>query len=127
MHVLSAMASAWGKNIDDINLSRSTLQRKRSATRKAIAEDIKQTFISDAGLTVHRDGKLLQDIESHESVDRIAVLVSGGGTSKLLGVPKLHSGTCAEIAEAVVTCLEDWNLQENVSAMCFDTTTSNTG
>ena len=66
------------KNFYRINLSRSTRQRKRSVTRLAIADDIKQTFTSDATLTVHWDGKLLHDIESRETVDRLAVPVSEG-------------------------------------------------
>ena len=127
MYVLSATASACGKDLDEVVLSRSTLQRKRIATRKNIADDIKQTFAPNTTLTVHWDSKLLKDIESNETVDRLAILVSGGGNSKLLAVPKLLSGTGLETAEVVLTCLEDWNLIDDVKAMCFDTTASNTG
>jgi hypothetical protein len=127
MLVLSAAASACGKDINEVVLSRSTLQRQRSATRKTIANDIKQTFTPNTPLTVHWDGKIMKDVESNETVDRLAIVVSGGGNSKLLAVPKLVSGTGLQTAEAVVTCLEDWNLIDDVKAMCFDTTASNTG
>ncbi|KAG0712292.1 hypothetical protein GWK47_018790 [Chionoecetes opilio] len=65
--------------------------------------------------------------EQGASVDRIAILVSGINTEKLLGVPKLLSGTGQAIATAVSAALEEWDISENVSALSFDTTTSNTG
>jgi hypothetical protein len=60
-------------------------------------------------------------------VDRLPVLVSGAGVSKLLGVPKLPSGTGEETAKAVVDCLEEWEIKDRIQAISFDTTSSNTG
>ncbi|KAG0721650.1 hypothetical protein GWK47_046059 [Chionoecetes opilio] len=59
--------------------------------------------------------------------ERLAILVTGEGVEKLLGVPKLHSGTGDAAATAVFEALEDWGVQERVVAMCFDTTSANTG
>ena len=59
--------------------------------------------------------------------DQLAIVVSAEGNSKLLGEPKVASGKGADIAKAVVDCFYDWNLQENVQSMCFDTSASNTG
>ncbi|KAG0711531.1 putative 39S ribosomal protein L24, mitochondrial [Chionoecetes opilio] len=59
--------------------------------------------------------------------ERLAILVTGEGVEKLLGVPKLHSGTGDAAATAVLEALEDWGVQERVVAMCFDTTSANTG
>ncbi|KAG0721910.1 hypothetical protein GWK47_006161 [Chionoecetes opilio] len=56
-----------------------------------------------------------------------AILVFGINTEKLLGVPKLLSGTGKAIATAVSAALEEWDISENVSALSFDTTASNTG
>ena len=42
-------------------------------------------------------------------------------------VPKLASGTGLAQADAVITCVDDWNLREMVKGLCFDTTSSNTG
>jgi hypothetical protein len=69
----------------------------------------------------------MQDLIGTEKIERLPIVVSGGGKFKLLGIPKLTSGTCAEIAEAVVESLQDWNIKDSVNAMCFDTTASNTG
>jgi len=47
---------------------------------------------------------------SKESVDRSAVLVSGEGVMKLLGVPKLTRGAGEEQANAVFQMLYEWNI-----------------
>src|SRR6478609_12047720 len=66
-------------------------------------------------------------ILQEELVDRLPVIVSGAGIDQLLGVPKLPSGTGEAQASAVARALEEWGLIDRVSAMCFDTTSSNTG
>ena len=63
-----------------------------------------------------------------EKVNRLPVIVSDPqGTTKLLGVPKLPAGTREVTASAVLHCLREWQLQEKVVGMSFDTTCSNTG
>ena len=47
--------------------------------------------------------------------------------SKLLSVAKLPSGTGCAQATAVFNAVEDWGIVESIRAMCFDTTSSNTG
>ena len=124
--VVASTVNALGVDIDDVVLSRSTLQRQRSALHKAIAEDIKESFATDVPITVHWDGKILEDITGSKNTERLPILVSGEGKSKLLGVPKC-SGKGTDIANAVTEVLEVWNLADNVQGMCFDTTASNTG
>jgi hypothetical protein len=111
--VLSAAVSACGKKVDDVVLSRSTLRRQRSSLRKKIADDIKETFSNDSDLTIHWDGKLVPDLIGEANVERLAILVSGEGKSKLLAVPKLARGTGLQVAEAVVECLENWNIKDS--------------
>lgn len=125
--VVASTATSLGFDVNDVVISRSTLQRERKVLRKKIAEDIKQSFSVGTPLTVHWDGKIMEDLTGNEKTERLPILVSGDGNSKLLAVPKLTSGKGGEVAKAVVESLYDWNLQENVQAMCFDTTASNTG
>lgn len=47
------------------------------------------------------------DDKAAEQIDRLAIVVSGGGKSKLLGVPKLLNGTGEAQATAVVDKLSD--------------------
>jgi len=45
------------------------------------------------------------------------------GVDQLLGVPQLNAGT----GEAIARVIEEWELVDGISAMCFDTTASNSG
>ena len=76
----------------------------------------KREFHPDYPLVVHWDGKILPDILGLGEVDRLLVLVSGDGTEKLLGVPKLASGTGENGAQAVYMQLEEWGLTNKVQA-----------
>ena len=89
--------------------------------------NLRSEFSATVPLTVHWDGKLMEDLTSHQHVDRLPVLISGAGVEQLLGVPKLSSGTGEAQASAVVQCWEVWGIQDQMTALCFDTTASNTG
>ena len=91
------------------------------------ATNLRSEFSATVPLTVHWDGKLMEDLTSHQHVDHLPVLISGAGVEQLLGVPKLSSGTGEAQASAVVQCLEVWGIQDQMTALCFDTTASNTG
>jgi len=66
---------------------------------------------SNGRLLLHWDRKLLPDItDSKETVDSIAVLVTGGGEEILLGVPKIGRGTGKEQADACLGTLDEWEL-----------------
>lgn len=78
-------------------------------------------------MVVHWDGKLLPDLIGNLKVERIAILVSYNGTSKFLGAPKIETGSGENIAAAVYNLLVAWNISDQVAAMGFDTTASNSG
>ncbi|GBP08501.1 hypothetical protein EVAR_77183_1 [Eumeta japonica] len=50
--------------------------------RKRVAESLKE-FQPNTPLTVHWDGKLIEDITGHKTVDRLPILVSGQGVDQL--------------------------------------------
>ncbi|ESN93261.1 hypothetical protein HELRODRAFT_181206 [Helobdella robusta] len=60
----------------------------------------------------------------HSSSDSLS---ERAGVEKLLSVPKLKSSTGERQATAVHECLLEWNLEESVKALVFDTTASNNG
>jgi hypothetical protein len=82
-------------------------------------------------LVVHWDGKSMADVtrdtNSPKICERLAVAVSGVRTEKILGIPKLENGTGVSQASAVAELLIKWKLPDNVVAISFDTTASNTG
>ncbi|KAG0696641.1 hypothetical protein GWK47_026471 [Chionoecetes opilio] len=59
-------------------------------------------FTPENSLVVHWDGKLIPDLTGKKKVDRLPILVSFRGKSKLLEVPKLPSGTGDAQAQAVL-------------------------
>ena len=89
--------------------------------------EIRASFVPNSSLTIHWDGKMLPALMSKESVDRLAVLVSGDGVMKLLGVPQLQNGTGEAEATAVFNLIQEWDLADRINFMSFDTTASNTG
>lgn len=60
-------------------------------------------------------------------MDRLPIYVSGGGIEKLLSIPELPDGTGKSVAAGAKKAVDDWNLKERITAMCFDTIASNTG
>lgn len=123
--ILSAAAEAYGDKTK--TLSRETIRRVRRTNRETIATELRLAFAPDVSLTVHWDGKLLPELTSKEKVDRLAVLVSGCGVMKLLGVPKIVTGTGKAQAEAVFALVNEWKIADRINCMSFDTTASNTG
>ncbi|XP_063547373.1 uncharacterized protein LOC134754858 [Cydia strobilella] len=109
------------------NINRSSIRRQRIKHRKVIAECLKKEFKPDLPLTIHWDGKLIEDITGHETVDRLPILVSGHGVDQLLAVPKLERGTGEACASAVHETVQTWGLSDKVKCLCFDTTAVNTG
>jgi hypothetical protein len=103
------------------------MRRARSAHRTSTAAGLKEAFDPQVPLTVHWDGKLLPDLTGREKVDRLPVIVTGRHIEHLLAVPKLASGTGRAQADAVLACLDKWNLRHKVAGLCFNTTASNTG
>ena len=125
--VLAAAAQSLGHDVNDYSINRSSIHRQREQIREELAKNLKSEFRPTVPLVVHWDGKMLSDLTGKELVDRLPVVVSGAGVDQLLGVPKMPSGTGDAQATAVAKVLQEWGLVNRVSAMCFDTTSSNTG
>lgn len=110
--------------------SKSTVHRHRQQLRCQSATRIKQQYKPTKSV-VHWDGKLISDItdSARHSVDRLPVLLTSAvdGSTKLLGVPALPSGTGQDTSQAVYHQLQAWNCEGLVIGMTFDTTASNSG
>lgn len=126
-HVLAAFVDSLGLNVENYNISASALHKNRAKMRGRIASDLRENLQLSENLVVHWDGKMLPDLTVGEKVERVAILVTGSGTEQLLGIPKLVSPTGQSAATVVLQSLEDWKAVDQVKALCFDTTTTNTG
>ena len=125
--VLTPAIQSLGHHPANYCCSFSTIRRQRMKHREDIALNLKEEFRPHVPLTVHWDGKILEDITGRETVDRLPILVSGEGVDQLLNVPKLDSGTGLSTASAVYETVESWGISNRIKSMCFDTTASNTG
>ena len=131
VYALASFSVAVGQNPSELALNRWSIRRNRMKHRYETILKLKESFgenIRDVPLVVHWDSKLLPDISGkQEKINRLPILVSGQGVERLLNVPKLPNGTGEAMANAVVTAIDNWNLAENIKAMSFDTTASNSG
>ncbi|CAH0555130.1 unnamed protein product [Brassicogethes aeneus] len=125
--VLTAVVQAIGQDPEKFNISYSAIRRNRNKNRKRIAIGLKNKFKPNVLLTVHWDGKMLEDITGKTVVDRLPIIVSGEGVAQLLGVPKLPNGTGKSIATAVYDATLAWEINNKVKCLGFDTTSCNTG
>ena len=64
--------------------------------------------------------------DSHEKVERLAIMVSFNNEEQILGIPETGD-TGEEMAAAVYSAMVDWDICEKVVALGCDTTASNTG
>ena len=128
--ILASAFNEAGVPTSDTVFSKSTMHRHRKLRRQQAAARIKEDYTPSKSI-VHWDGKLLPDVtgEVTNNVDRLPVLLSSlvDGTTKLLGVPKLASGSGRAAADAVYEHIKSWKCESMVIGMCFDTTASNTG
>ncbi len=125
--IISEVASSLCHDVNSLNINRSSIHWARANFRAATASKLRFEFSVSSPLTVHWDGKLMENLTANKHVDRLPVLITGVGVEQLLGVQKLTSGTGEAQAAAVTQCLEEWEIAERVVALCFDTTASNTG
>ena len=77
--LLSFALQCLGNNPTEFNLNCFSIHKQRIKSRQKIAENLKTESQPGVPLTIHLDGKLLEDICSKEIVDRLPVLISGVG------------------------------------------------
>ena len=128
--ILASLVNEVGCSTSSAVLSKSTVHRQRQRCRREAAQQIKEDFVACKSV-VHWDGKMMSDFTGDDTthVDRLPVLISSvvDGSIKLLGVPKLTSGSGQAAANAVYEQLVSWKCDSVIIGMCFDTTASNTG
>lgn len=128
--LLAASANALGENVLDTTLSVNTLRRRRNQFREEEAQRIKDNFVPPERAVVHWDGKIMETL-SDKLGDHLAVMISGNAPGclqgKLLSAKPVSDGTGLTEANQVLSGVKEWNCEKNICAMCFDTTSSNTG
>ena len=128
--VLHALINACDGDTSAVNLNYSTAQRYSVEVHNTIAQKIKRDWKPPEIALLHWDGKLMLTLDGAKK-ERLPVLLSGIGGTKLLGVPALNSESVGpmgqQIASATLSLLIQWQCKDSVCGMVFDTTASNTG
>ena len=101
------------------------LDVREMSNRLNVVQKFEERFQPTEPLTEYWDGKLLEGLVGKKHIDRLPILVSGHGISKLLGMPKLVSGTGEIVVTSVFNTIVHWAITDQMSAI-YDTTTSNT-
>lgn len=95
-------------------VSRSSIRKARIINRANDAANIKIKTEFTGPLVIHFDSKMLPAIIGEPEIqDRLALVVSGNKTEKLLGIPKINRRTGENIAQASYDAIVDWNLKKS--------------
>ncbi|KAG7175687.1 hypothetical protein Hamer_G029943 [Homarus americanus] len=115
-------------DLSEFRISRETARRARASHRRQVAAAQREAFTPPPHAVVHWDGKLVKNVVGEEE-HRQAIFISGRGheEGKLLAILPVKDGTGLTQARATARAIEDWSCASNVKALCFDTTSSNTG
>eukprot|EP00919_Chromeraceae_sp_WS-2016_P025854 GHVR01061101.1.p1 GENE.GHVR01061101.1~~GHVR01061101.1.p1 ORF type:complete len:234 (-),score=14.23 GHVR01061101.1:159-860(-) len=108
-----------------LSLSYATTQRYRVGTVQTITEKIKENWSPPSVDNVHWDGKLMDTLDCASKEERLPVLLSGIGA-----IPHMSTVKTDDLfADATKSCnlIEEWNCENCLAGMVFDTTSSNTG
>ena len=64
------------------------------------------------------------DLATKENIERLSILVSGEGEDKLLGIESYHHPpvSCSLKQFLILISQDEWNIDQSVAAMCFNTT-----
>ena len=113
-----------------LSLSYASIERYRIEAIQNITEKIAENSTPPAAANIHWDGKLMEASDGVGKVEKLPVLLSGNGGTKLLGVPairhKSSSFAGSLIADAFDKLIKIWDCQNSLAGMVFDTTCSNT-
>ena len=135
--VLASILKAAGADLKNFNISKDTVLRQRNKQREVIAARVKSDFKDKKPecACLHWDGKLIDNVTGSKD-ERLAVLISGAPhftEGKVIGIPRLMdedgnpTSTGEAQFEACLELIEEWEVIKNICAICYDTTSSNTG
>ena len=118
--------------MNKVSLSYNASYKYRTETVAGISEKIKESWKPPEIAALHWDSKLMETLgNEYAQEERLPILISGIGGVNLLGVSALQHKTnekCGKkIANATLEQLKAWKFKDNVKAMVYDTTSSNTG
>ena len=86
-----------------------------------------EQFVKKDAIVVHIDTKIMAKGPNGKTEERLAITVTGNNNEQLLGVPAISNGTGKETAEGTFKKLMEFNIDDHVKAISYDTTATNSG
>ena len=135
LKLVSTMLVSGGADLNNVSLSKSTIYRQRKSTvtsaATGIREKIKSYAFSDSKhkfFVLHWDGKIIQYING-TTEERLAIALSAPNfiPGQFLAAPVIANGKGNTMANCVHEITTEYGFLNEVEAMVFDTTASNTG
>ncbi|XP_065646356.1 uncharacterized protein LOC136076810 [Hydra vulgaris] len=135
---LGAVIKALGGNVNDLNISRSSVARSRFKYIEDLGTTIRSSYYEEmAGknLILHFDSKLVKEIKEKLKItvkkERVAISVTSPEFTtkddRLLGIIPVESTKGKNQAIVIQNILEYFEIADNIIGVCTDTTSSNTG
>ena len=120
-----------GGDISCVASSYASCDRSRRTKAKHISEEIKSSWKAPICSSIHWDGKQMSSLkDKYKKEERLPVLAGTKDNMKLLGSANYCPGTSSAgqtVSDSVINLVRDWNCQDAIVSMCFDTTAANTG
>lgn len=91
--VLTTIQQGVGSHPSIYNVNHSSVHRQRINFRQKIATSLKGGFKAEVPLAIHCDGKMIEYINGHKTVDRLPIIVYSKGINQVLVVPKVPCRT----------------------------------
>jgi len=123
--LMAAVIAEGGADLNDVTLSKSSTIRAGKEIRTDAALLAKASFTAPKYATLHWDGKIVPG-----DTERLAVLIAGlpaHREGKLLGVPVIPDGSGTTQASVTHALTHEWNVENSIVGLVFDTTASNSG
>lgn len=97
--IICQTAYNLGYDLDSLHVSAEHIRKQRHENRELIYRKVKEEFSANATYTVHWDGKVLEDCTTgdQKGSNRLAIILSSQGNSKVLGIPKINRQTKLKI------------------------------
>ena len=130
LKLTATLLKEGGADLSKTSQSVSTVHRQRKLSVKEEAKKIRKKlqYDSEEFLVAHWDSKIIQ-VMSGKTQDRLAICISipNKNSGQFIASPEIPSGSGQDMADAAFIKLQESNLIENIRAIVFDTTASNSG
>ena len=127
--IITQVAETAGLTV--AGMSRSTVHRIGKNVIKETAALVREkiTESKEKPKQIHFDGKMVKEYTGGKKLvkDRLAISMKCEGENTLLGIPPCLNSTGECQTEVIINLLEEYDINEGVTGLVFDTTASNTG